>query len=232
MSDLEGQRIANLTIQTFQSTRTKEAADVFYKYVVINAGKQVNCPTNVAEKRKRPDYQSLINFFQVDGYETNVEEHYVQSPDEFYCVIYFEALDLIISSIKSRFNQPSFKAFLNLESFLLESLSVNNVNPELIDFIKQTYGDDISVNSLQIETSVLKAILGEEKIACFDDIYKKIKKTSNAEKSIIPNVIILCKLLIVNPATSCTPERSFSCAMESVNHKKQTIQRISYLRYP
>ena len=212
MSALEGQRIANLTIKTFQDMRTKEAADLFYKYVVGNASshKSIAQPM-LPRKRKRPNYQSLVNFFQVDGYENNGEEHYSRSPEEFYSVIYFEALDLITTSIKSRFDQPSFKAFLKLESFLLESLSVNNVNPELVNFIEEMYGDDLSVASLQVETSFLRTIIGQEKVVCFDDIYKKIKKLSNAEKSLISNVI-LCKLLLVNAATSCTPERSISSA--------------------
>ena len=64
MSALEGQRNANLTIQTFQSVRPKEAADLFYKYVVINAGthKSIAQPL-LPGKRKRPNYQSLVNFF-------------------------------------------------------------------------------------------------------------------------------------------------------------------------
>ena len=32
---------------------------------------------------------------------------------------------------------------------------------------------------------------------------------TQCEKSLIPNVFVLCKLLIVNYATPCTPERSF-----------------------
>ena len=37
-----------------------------------------------------------------------------------------------------------------------------------------------------------------------------MKEIGNANKSLIPNVFVLCNLLIVNPVTSFTPERSFS----------------------
>ena len=39
-----------------------------------------------------------------------------------------------------------------------------------------------------------------------------MKEIGNVQKSLIPNAVVLCNLLIVNPATSCTPERSFSTA--------------------
>ena len=39
-----------------------------------------------------------------------------------------------------------------------------------------------------------------------------MKEIGNAEKSLILNVVVLCNLLIVNPATSCTQARSFSTA--------------------
>ena len=45
---------------------------------------------------------------------------------------------------------------------------------------------------------------------CFDDILAKIKQLSEAEKCMITEIITLCKLLLVNPATSAAGERSFS----------------------
>ena len=62
------------------------------------------------------------------------------------------------------------------------------------------------------ETNVLKTILEDTEVNCFSDISKRVKQISQAEKKLIPNVITVYKLLIINPATSCTPERSFSSA--------------------
>ena len=47
---------------------------------------------------------------------------------------------------------------------------------------------------------------------CFDDIIVKIKELSNPEREMIKDVITLCKLILVNPATSAAGERSFSTA--------------------
>ena len=38
------------------------------------------------------------------------------TPEQVYRRIYFEALDLIVSSIEERFDQPSFKAYSDMES--------------------------------------------------------------------------------------------------------------------
>ena len=60
---------------------------------------------------------------------------------------------------------------------------------------------------------------------CLDDILAKIKQLSEAEKCVISEIITLCKLLLVNPATSAAGERSFSSKKKS---KKQLwhLQRI------
>ena len=43
------------------------------------------------------------------------------TPEQAYRRIYFEALDLIVSSIEERFDQPSFKAYSNMESLLIRA---------------------------------------------------------------------------------------------------------------
>ena len=45
-----------------------------------------------------------------------------------------------------------------------------------------------------------------------DDIIVKIKELPNPEREMIKEVITLCKLILVNPATSAAGERSFSTA--------------------
>ena len=47
---------------------------------------------------------------------------------------------------------------------------------------------------------------------CFDDIIVKIKELPNPEQEMIKEAITLCKLILVNPATSAAGERSLSTA--------------------
>ena len=49
----------------------------------------------------------------------------------FYMFFYFEALDLIVSSIEERFDQPSFKAYSNMESLLIGVLSSQDVSSQM-----------------------------------------------------------------------------------------------------
>ena len=48
----------------------------------------------------------------------------------------------------------------------------------------------------------------------FDDILKRIKIFEPEERRLIGEVMIVCKLLHVNPATSAAAERFFSMAMK------------------
>ena len=51
-------------------------------------------------------------------------------------VFYFETLDLIVSSIEERFDQPSFKVFSNMESLLMGALSSQDVSSQM-DYMKE-----------------------------------------------------------------------------------------------
>ena len=79
---------------------------------------------------------------------------------------------------------------------------------------------------------VLRTI-ADVNITCFANINKKMKEIGNVEKSLIsiPNVIVFCNLLIVNPATSYTRERSFSTTrrLKTRLRSKMTSRRFSSL---
>ena len=49
---------------------------------------------------------------------------------------------------------------------------------------------------------------------CFDDILAKIKQLSEAEKCMITEIITLCKLLLVNPATRRLQNSPYFCVFK------------------
>ena len=55
-----------------------------------------------------------------EGYHSNL-------PKDDFRVKYFEALDLIMVSIRTRFDQPSFIAFSNFESYLIQSVKSGEI---------------------------------------------------------------------------------------------------------
>ena len=96
----------------------------FFKKSDTNSGSNVESVNNpddaiLPRKRKSPNYKSLNDFFIVEGQSSKAQPYFPSSSKEHYRAIFFEVLDLIINSIQSRFDQPSFKVFLNLQSLLI-----------------------------------------------------------------------------------------------------------------
>ena len=118
-SAADGQRSADLTLQVLKGVRTDEAAKLFYVTVVKKATKHEFIePAVLPRKKKRPNHKTIQQHFQIDGYKQGTEAHHSATPEDHYHSIYLNSLDVITSSIKTRFEQPSFEAFLKLESFL------------------------------------------------------------------------------------------------------------------
>ena len=74
------------------------------------------------------------------------------------------------------------------------------------------YKDEVDLDLVRVEANVLRTVLGDEKVVCFKDIHRAVKGCSVATRDLMPNIVHVVKLLLINPATSCTPERSFSTA--------------------
>ena len=69
------------------------------------------------------------------------------TPEQVYRRIYFEALDLMVSSIEKRFDQPSCKAYFNMESFLIGALRSQDVSSQM-DYMKENYAEDVRTEYL------------------------------------------------------------------------------------
>ena len=59
-------------------------------------------------------------------------------------------------------------------------------------------------------------------MVCFSDIVDKLQLLPH-ERQLIPNIIVLCNLLLINPTTSATPERSFSLARLIKTQQRATM---------
>ena len=56
-----------------------------------------------------------------------------------------------MSSIEERFDQPSFKAYSNMESLLIDVLSSQDVSSQM-DYMKENYADDVRTGYLFFPT--------------------------------------------------------------------------------
>ena len=78
--------------------------------------------------------------------------------------------------------------------------------------MEKLHNDDVNISVLTTQMEILQVLLKDGGYFCFDDITVKISELPNAEREMIKEVITLCKLILVNPATSAAGERSFSTA--------------------
>ena len=124
MSAVESQEVAGLTITTLESMRSESNADAFYETTKIKAEryKFIEAPS-LPRKREAPNYKTLEQFYTIDGLSPTAEAYHPSNPKEHYRIIYFEVLDAVVNVIKERFDQPSFQAYLKLESFLLKVIT-------------------------------------------------------------------------------------------------------------
>ena len=128
---------------------------------------------------------------------------------------YFEAVDNMISAICERFKQPGFEAYENIESLIVKTIASVDVSKET-SYLEANYGTKININRFStVEADILRTIFRESKSDCFRDILDEVESLPTLPKGqlcLLPNAVKILELLLVNPATTATPERSFSLA--------------------
>ena len=110
MSATSGQHNVNLTKDAFKKIRNDDCFATFYQ-TVLRKKKQLH--VSITEPAL-PRNKRAPGRFEV-GTATPL---FPVTPEQVYRRIYFEALDLIVSSTEERFDQTSFKAYSNMESLL------------------------------------------------------------------------------------------------------------------
>ena len=132
LSASEAQGIAKYTVQTLKGMR-KDMFELFFKHVEYLRERTDTEEPSLPRKRKAPKH---IEVGEGDGYHSpTIEDHYRQC--------YFEALDLAISSIQERFDQPGYVIYQNLEELLLKAASGRDYSSEL-QYVIGFYGNDFN----------------------------------------------------------------------------------------
>ena len=101
LSSIDGHAVAMLTIETLRGLRTDSNFDLLWEKV-DKARDQIDVgDPQLPRRRKAPR-----------RYEQGLPQaEFPASPKEEYRRLYFEALDLVVTSINSRFDQEGFKIF-------------------------------------------------------------------------------------------------------------------------
>ena len=123
----------------------------------------------------------------------------------------------------TRFNQRSYKVFSSLEQLLLKGIEGHCYATEMQE-MKHTYGNDVDTVLLTSEIGILKTILKGDQPRNAAEVVAILKECDH-EIRLIPNVMKIAKLLLVNGATSTTPERSFSTARRLKTWLRSTMSQ-------
>ena len=124
---MQRQEVAGLSVKTLQSF------DLFCKTITRKATTLDLPEPQLPHRRKIPR-----------RYETgSAEPEYASSPYAYYKTVYYEALDLIINCTKSRFDQPGYRVYQQLQDLLMKAASREDYQSEY-EFVSKFYGADFS----------------------------------------------------------------------------------------
>ncbi|XP_070188918.1 zinc finger MYM-type protein 1-like [Littorina saxatilis] len=159
--------------------------------------------------------------------------HFPSSVEDHYRMIYFEAIDVLASCLKDRFAQDDFEMYATLEQVLLKGAKGESFEIELAK-CSDFYGADFNVPNLraQLQTLAIQIRTAYPDTDCLlSDIVGYFKILSKAEISLLSQVVILIKLIIVMPATNAVNERSFSAMRRLKNYLRSRMDeaRLNHL---
>ena len=206
--------------------RNNQDFDLLYETVTKSASSIdfVSTPT-APRRRKRPKYD-ILQFLEGNP-RCSGEAYYPETAHAHFKAIYFEAIDVIVSSIKERFEQPAFKIFTEVEQLLLKSISKKPAEEEM-KTVKASFCDDFDDQSLPCELELLPTIFRGFKPVNFSDVVGVIQSLSNEKRKLIKNVVIIIRLVLTMGATSATPERSFSTMRRLKTWLRSTMSQKSF----
>ena len=217
ISSAEGQEIARLTVKTLQSIRTESAFDDFW--LLVERRRElldVEEPT-LPRRRKTPRRFD-------DG---NAAAEYPNTDKDMYRQVYYEALDLSVTSITDRFDQPGFRVYSNVEQLFFK-VCTGDVYQNELDAVCTFYKGDLEQRELSAQLEVFKTLYKEKaegekpSVAC---LRKILCTLSPSQRALIDVVCRAFQLLLIMPATNATSERSFSAMRRIKSYLRSTMTR-------
>ena len=220
MSAVSSKRLTMLTVETISNLGNSESFDALYDLCLreIQNIKFVEEPV-LKKKRKEPNY-SLLHY--PEGYENRSEAHHPTTLRDHYRKQFYQTIDVLISSVRDRFNQPSFLVFENLESLLIKTLKGEETSAEM-KIAREKYATDVNMSDLNVELATFKVLRKDKQKEHFQDLLKEMRLLENPEKKFLVYVCKICRILGVNPASSATAERTFSLARRVKTWMRSTM---------
>ena len=167
-------------------------------------------------KRKAPKH---LEYGDGEGYHSlTTKEHYRTQ--------YFEAIDLAISSIQDRFDQPGYAIYKYLESLLLKVANQADYSAKLHEVVS-FYGDDIHEADLTTQLQILSTKFAKEfqseKPYTLNMVLSFLRNLSAGQRMFFKQVCQIATLIIVMPAMNAASECSFSVMRKIKSYLRSTM---------
>ena len=194
LSASAGQRMASVTVSALDGMRNETVFREFYDSVERSA-KSLDIEEPAITRQRRPPKRI----------DSGTLPYKYQSCRDMYRAIFYEAIDLITTGIRSRFDQPGYEMYVNLENLLTKSCKGEPCDDEF-NAVTQFYGSDFKPADLRCQLSLLGSMLPKQSDVKLSEISKFIQGST----SLFNEVATLLKLILVLPATNASSELSFS----------------------
>ena len=223
MSAADGQSTASLTVKTLESMRSDEAFKMFFARVEVDRKSTGTDEATLPRKRKAPAR------FEIG---TGVG-HQHESVEDLYRCQYFEAIDLVITGIKERFNQPGYCMYRNLEELLMHAANQKDYSRQL-DEVVSFYTDDVQPQLLQAQLQIFaNRFTSADGSVSLRDCLSYLRELSDDHREFYSELCTIVRLLLVVPATNAISERSFSAMRRIKSYLCSTMlqDRLNHLMF-
>ena len=217
LSAAQGYEIAQLTIKTLQHMRTSESFKNFFETLkILHSGFNVEAP--VLPRKWRAPKRIEIG----EG-----ECYHVDDVEDYYCIQYFEAIDLAITGITNRFDQPGYTIYSNLESLLVKAANQTDYSTELNKVVAFYEDFDKPLLETQLQIFSSKYADASSKVS-LKEILHYLCTLSEDQRTFFSQVNHLAKLILVMPASNAASERSFSTMRKIKNYLRNTMGQVRF----
>ena len=205
--DINAQEVStavNAAKRFLERQRDDLAFKSFYSSVVEEARELTSEPT-LPRQRHIPCRKN-------DG----APNHQFQSPEDFFRKQYYEVLDLLISEITQRFNQPAFSVLQEMERMIIDSC--NGKTHVMSSNFEVLYTDCLDMSKLKSQLALLPDVLktgntdykmGIKKVTTLSTVCQ-LFETCKFPKTMLNEVHKVLQLYLTIPLSSATAERAFS----------------------
>jgi len=107
---------------------------------------------------------------------------------------------------------------------LLKSIQGDTIPHSDLDYVMNVYTDEFQRTDLCTQLEVLRTMMKETE-PTLKNVIKKCQNMTPASLSLINNVVILVKLILVMPVTNATSERSFSYLRRLKSYLRSTMSQ-------